>query len=398
MAWERGDGRLAASVGLVQLVSLRSLDKYIFHDRFLTLLAAAALGTAVFLLARNYERVLSALPEGAGRFARSPVAFRALALVLAGISLVVYPMADGLKAIGRGSDGDDAMILAAANLLAHFDPYRSSTYLGNPISSGPGWVLLASPWSVTGLWALFFPSALVVLYLVGRKSRADSVTLGRGAIALLSGLGIWEMMATGGDLFPVGVGVVVCLFVVRDGGPRGGRFWLFVALFALFLTSRVILPLLLLPVVFLYLLRERGPVRAWTLLIASALATAAVHLVFYLRATDYMPLHLVTKGIVILTNTPRSTLALLGAGATAGTFMVVHRLARREFSHEQFVVATAAAFGVPLLVLALADLARRNSDLAGWESSNYAMVAVPSCVYAYVLARASTRESTGSSP
>ena len=130
MSWEREDGLLAASVGLVQLVSLRSLDKYVFHDRLLTVLAAAALGTTMFLLPRNYERVLSVLPERAGRIAVSPAAFRALALVLAGGSLVVYPMADELKAIGRGSDGDDAIILAATNLLTHLDPYRSSTLFG----------------------------------------------------------------------------------------------------------------------------------------------------------------------------------------------------------------------------------------------------------------------------
>ena len=210
-------------------------------------------------------------------------------------------------------------------------------------------------------------------------------------MVLLSGLGIWETMATGGDLFPVGVGVVCCLFVMRGGGPSGGRFLLFVALFALFLTARLVLPLLLLPLIFACLLQVRGSARAWTFLIASTLATATIHLVFYLRAADYTPLHVVPKGVGILTNTPRSALALLGAGATVGIFMVVRKFARRESSHEEFVGVAAGAFAVPLLVLALADLARRNFDLAGWEGSNYAMVSVPSCVYAYVLARASTR-------
>lgn len=368
---------------------MRALDKYLFHSRPVTVLVASALGAGVFFLVRNLRSILAACPSRWVRAAVSPAAFALLGLLLAAVSLAIYPRADGLKAVGRGTDADDSMILGATNLVRHFDPYRSTTYFGNPISPGPGWVLLASPFSLTGLWALFFPLSVAVLYFVARASGADLEAAAGGAIVLVSGLGIWEMMVQGGDLFPLGVGVALCLFALRDGGPRGRRFWVFVGLLALLSTARLVVPFLLLPPVFLYLLRSRGRLVAMRFLAGTTLATLGIHVVFYLRAADYMPLHLVAKGLQILEGLPAWTLVVVAAGLGAGAYGLRRRLA--ELDHERLVLLTATAFAVPLLVVAVADLSVRGFDLADWEGSNYAAVAVPSCLYGYLLAGVPTR-------
>jgi hypothetical protein len=45
----------------------------------------------------------------------------------------------------------------AGALWEFHNPYVIQTYLGNPLSPGPGWVLLALPFTVSGLYVVFFP-------------------------------------------------------------------------------------------------------------------------------------------------------------------------------------------------------------------------------------------------
>jgi hypothetical protein len=84
------------------------------------------------------------------------------------IFLIVYPMANSGK-FGGGSDTDEAITLAATNLLYGKYPYYARTYLGNPIDPLPGAILLSIPfvllrnegyqnlfWMILGCLALKF--------------------------------------------------------------------------------------------------------------------------------------------------------------------------------------------------------------------------------------------------
>ena len=85
-------------------------------------------------------------------------------------SIVVYPLADNLKEIGRGSDQDNAIIEGAQAFFANGSPYFATTYYGNPISAGPGWIILLMPLALSGFYLLINPISLLVLTIVILKT------------------------------------------------------------------------------------------------------------------------------------------------------------------------------------------------------------------------------------
>lgn len=101
------------------------------------------------------------------------------------LTLVVYPIANSGR-FGGGTDADDALIVAAGELLSGNYPYTLSTYLGNQISPMPGTVFLAIPFVI--LNAIHFQNIvwLAVFFLVFRHFEKSSVS----ALGL-----IWAMLA-----------------------------------------------------------------------------------------------------------------------------------------------------------------------------------------------------------
>lgn len=376
----RGTRALLVLVFLVQIASLRSLDKYVFHQRLASLVAAAALGALSLGLVR-FGRLRSY------RLARAPLAPAALVAAAALVSLFVYPVADGLKLSGRGSDSDDALIQGAQNLFLHFDPYRAPTYLGNPLSPGPGWILLASPFAMTGLYALFFPFCLGLLVFLLRKAGAAPVAILEGLLVLLAGLGVWQAMAVGGDLLPLGVGLVACLVPLRSGWKNPGSFVAYVLMVSLLLTGRVVLPILI-PLIGLHLQRS-GRRREALLFVASAgLGTCLVHGVFYVQPSSYMPFFLLRKGLNLLGHLapldPRLTAAVLVLALAVCGIALASRF-RGPATHSGLALSAAVSLTLPLSLVALGDLAERQFALADWEGSNYLLVTLPLWLYYYAL-------------
>lgn len=84
--------------------------------------------------------------------------------------LLIYPIANS-GVVGGGSDGDDALNIAARELLHGRYPYYPVTYLGNSIAPLPGAVLLSIPFVLLGnsayqniFWLAAF-SAVVYLHV-----------------------------------------------------------------------------------------------------------------------------------------------------------------------------------------------------------------------------------------
>src|SRR4029077_14499102 len=76
---------------------------------------------------------------------------------VAALNVAVYPRVDGLKAVGRGSDEDDALVTTAQRLATGQRPVYVPTYLGNTPSVGLAWAALVSPLAITGTYALLTP-------------------------------------------------------------------------------------------------------------------------------------------------------------------------------------------------------------------------------------------------
>ena len=288
--------------------------------------------------------------------------------------LVVYPMADALKFQKAGSDQDDALIIGAEDILAG-SPYASKTYFGNPQSAGPGWVLIALPFSVTGAYRLFFPSLLAGLGLA-LKRRTGSWRMGNLFLLLAStGLIFWELTAVGSDMFAWGCAAVLALLAVEAFAQRGPihLIWLAMLLGCLATGRIVFLPFPLLAGLFLW--RRGARQRALAIGIGGIAVALVLHLGFFLWTKgSYAPLHLIFKGSSLLDTFPLWVFAPAMAAGCA-LVILVYRLAKGGIDH--WLLATWVAMGLPLALISFSDLTSNHFDFAGWGGANYMGPALP---------------------
>jgi hypothetical protein len=206
-------------------------------------------------------------------------------LALTAAVLLVYPLADA-GVLGGGSDGDDALDVAASALLQGQYPYHPRTYLGNPISPLPGSVLLATPFVLLGGSAyqnLFWLLAFVGTVGAALRSAAQALLL-LWAMLLLSPA-LLHGLAIGSDYIANGIFVLLFSWWLVAWASRPGSnavvTILLAALLGVSLASRAQF-ILLLPLIFAALGRRVGWRLAAGLLAVAVVALVAVTLPFLL--------------------------------------------------------------------------------------------------------------------
>ena len=121
--------------------------------------------------------------------------------------LVVYPYADGLKEVMRGSDQDDAVMICGQALLRGEFPYLERTYFGNP--AGPAQECCAFLPSILSGW---YPlTTLIALMLATHfvKQTAGNQTAVDFVAYLSAGLLFWDHLAVGSRLIVLGLLVLL---------------------------------------------------------------------------------------------------------------------------------------------------------------------------------------------
>lgn len=132
-----------------------------------------------------------------------------LALVLAG-ALVVYPFVDGRRAAGGGADVDDAVLLVLDGLRSGVDnPFAAETYLGNPVTTGPGALLWFFPFGTRALYPLGIVAALVLLFALLRRLTGSWFEPAVAAVLLTVSLPFWEAVAQGSDRLVFACGLAI---------------------------------------------------------------------------------------------------------------------------------------------------------------------------------------------
>ncbi len=128
------------------------------------------------------------------------------------IDIVLYHHELSLQAIGRGTDSGPALILSGVRLLHGLFPYSKLDYLHNPISPGPGWVILTMPFTCTGLYELIIPLLVIVSAFTVKKITQSTLNANIYLLCLLSSPAFVQAMVTGNDY--VTMGLAYCLFTV----------------------------------------------------------------------------------------------------------------------------------------------------------------------------------------
>lgn len=271
------------------LTSADQFRKY-FHARAFLLCIAGALCIGLALACTTWL---------ANRSAR-PISWSWLVLlwvVWAIAYWAIYPMT--LRHLfGPGSDGENALFIAATELVHGHFPYYRHTYLNNPITPMPGALLLALPFLLLGrvsFQALFW---IAIFVLISDKFFSRRITaLTFLVVTIFASAGILDELFVGDDYTLNAIYLAVAIWcVVR--AHRSSSVWLQVlaALFlGLALSSRVIY-FVIPPLIFAYLLHNhslRTAVRTVTIVLAAA---AVVTVPFYLYdPAHFSPLHVSEK-------------------------------------------------------------------------------------------------------
>ncbi len=265
------------------------IQKYFGNVGLLVYLVAA---TAILWLAYRYlcELVLSRLSE---RQAQLLAVASLVALIV--VFALVFPRAN-VHVAGRGSDADDALNLAAGELLHGRYPYYVQTYLQNAIASLPGAILLAAPFVLLGNSAyqnLFWLA--VFFFAVSRGTRS----FGRGLILVWTPLifspVVMNYVVTGGDDVANGIYVLVfMLLTVRWVSSADAPAWkkvLAALLLGIGLSSRANF-LLVMPQLFAALTIKEGWRAALKYVTLAGAAFAAVTIPFWIHdPVGFTPLH-----------------------------------------------------------------------------------------------------------
>lgn len=361
---------------VLQYPSLRALFKYLPAHLYWLAFVYLAL---TFLI---YWYILSA-----GRFALTKWNWLnkrgttiILILFILTANYLVYPIADSLKLQGKGSDQDDALIVTAKNLLSGKYPYEARTYHpGNPISAGPGWIILNMVFSLKGLYFLLTPFYILLLVLLLRKISGGFYLSNLFILLCMSSLAFWETMVVGSDMFAIGALFVLCLCGTFLSQAKPKVLFLWMLLFGFALTSRVVFLYLAL-VVAILMWRSSGAKNLVYLLIALMVALGLHSLFYYWSPAHYDPLHLLSKGSGLLTPILKILcIFTLIASVIYAFFKATNKLT-------SWLLMFFLCLAIPLIFVSFGDLMiSRQFHLADWEGANYLIVPIPVFLTYFVL-------------
>ncbi|TCT06695.1 hypothetical protein [Aquabacter spiritensis] len=211
------------------------------------------------------------------------------------LTLIIYSYADARKTSGLGSDNDDGLITGAQSLVRTGNSYAMRLYTGNPISAGPGWILLVAPLSLTGLYGLLTPLAIAAAAFAARTGGTSWGAINLALALLFSSLAAWHMTVTGLDYIPLMLLLVAVTLGLAEARSPAVLVVLTLAL-GLLGTARIVF--LYWPVLVAFAL---VPVRGWKVAISVGLAATAFALVLDLWSWAtapgfFPPLHVLGKG------------------------------------------------------------------------------------------------------
>lgn len=370
----------AAWIGISLVMSLRFLTSQSQTLEFLNpakpgLLALWILLTA--LLAYSILRPADWQMKAAG----SPLLTAALLGGLLAAVFILFPLLDrdSVKVAGEGSDADDALIEAARRLASGESPYAATTYRGNQISPGIGWVALNLLFGSRATFFALTPFYMACLALMLWKSEGTWVAANIALLCHFASLGFWELAPTHDIVaFSAALGATfVAACAARESSVMLGMVGVIMGTVA---SAR--LPFAVFPLLAAALLWRLTARRSVVLCLAGTVVVAGWHLgAMLLDPTPYQPLHLIGRGGALLTG---------GWGYLIAPAMIVAGIAILLYPAR---TASGAAFrcglcmAVPLGTLAAAQLADTGFDLGRWEGINYLAPALTLFVVALAAGR-----------
>ena len=262
--------------------SVGQLTKY-FNENAVFFLLAGVLGIAAILSGLRWLQ--------SGRRAHIHWAWFAVFWVtMVALYAVLYPIAQS-HIYGPGSDGEDALRIAASQMLQHHFPYYLHTYLGNAITPMPGALMLAVPFLLIGrvslqnpVWLAFF------IFFCVRFFRFRSTALAFLLVILLAGVDVMDDFVVGYDYSINTLYICVAVFFFLRTFEEDEKRWQHIlagVFLGVTLSSRVVY-VVIPPLVLAYMLQHgKGTIASLRSFVLPILTAIAITVPYYL----YDPAH-----------------------------------------------------------------------------------------------------------
>jgi hypothetical protein len=257
---------------------------------------------------------------------------------VAALNVTLDPRVDGLKAQGRGSDEDDALVTTARRLVTGQRPVYVPTYLGNTPSVGLPWAALVSLLAITGTYALLTPLSLAVFVWTIRRAGG-----GEAGTALA-----WSLRAPA-----AGSSTATLVLAFAAASSRAAFAWVVTGI-----------------ALFMWRMRRAG----LAIVAGATVATVAAEAWFWWPDFDRTPLHLISKLAGLL---GAAGIAMAVAAAVASTAWA---LATLDDSLERWWAGLWIVLVLPLASVSVGALGALAWQIANWQAAGYVEVAVPALV------------------
>ena len=289
------------------------------------------------------------------------IAASVLMVIVAG---AIYPSADARSQMGLGSDQDDALRDMASGIMAGRYPFATPTYLDNPPSPGPVWVLLHVPFVAAGAYIL---APVVALALGGwtlARTAGGIAAAGAGVILGTSPV-FWEAVAIGSDQVAVGCASAILLLLAVETRATSTAIGV-TALAVAVGTARAVFPFVPAAIG----LVARGHRLGSVATLSGAALAVIIHLaLFQWGPGGYGPMHVFGEAAIMLPGWQASA----GAAATLATLAVVMAIRPRRIASQ--MAGLGVVLAVPLILMMVVRSAEDFSDIASW-GANYVVPAV----------------------
>lgn len=340
----------------LQIPSIRVLFKYVPNNYHFII-------AFYFLLSISFYYLIVNTSITQKPFFTYPFLAILLMLLIIGINYYLYPVADSLKYLMKGSDQDDAIIVVVKALFSGNSPYAVKTYFQNPPSPGPGLVLIMAPFVMLNAYFLATPFFLLLLSFIIYRLYKNYIAVNLLFLLVISAPAFWELMINGSDLLIIGILMLMpVLLWTKNISSRTQAFIL--TLIAIVLTSRVVF-LYLAPIYGLILAGKSDKntiYHALKLTLIISLITIAIHAIFYsLDPSNYAPLHLMRKGTRIVFSYFFISLLLT---FVALVWLTIHALKTNSESSDVLILWLWVA--LPMLVIAIISLSFKKFDLTSY--------------------------------
>jgi hypothetical protein len=290
-------------------------------------------------------------------------------------NIAIYPLADARKTIGKGSTADNAIIECIKQFVSNGKLYDVVLYDGAPISPGPGWILINSPFALLNCYWLFTPVYILITCLLYWRLFGNSIIPTLVLLLLSTSLIFWELMVTGHDLISLGFSFVIIVLLVykfcsrqKDVGLT--KHILFITLFiGIIATSRIVF--ICLPLLIGMLIWRINPRQAIFVSLIGLFVALMLHGYFYYTNDYYQPLHLLSRGKTTVT----MPITFLGAFFTI--VMCVAAFFKVKDSLGSLLFWFSLCISVPLVLISFGEFLHVDANFRLWEGANYFVPAIP---------------------